>query len=42
MNILDVCSETRLRCSPRSEASQPRQSEILAAMKFVEADWPIE
>ena len=32
---------TRLQCSLRSEASEPRQLEILnAAVKFMGANWP--
>ena len=32
---------TRLQCSLGSEASDPRQLEILnAAVKFMEANWP--
>ena len=34
---------TRLQCSLGSEASDPRQLEILnAAVKFMEANWPSE
>ena len=36
-------SGTRLRCSLRSEASHPRQLEVLiAAVKFIEANWPLK
>ena len=41
MHTLRVPFGTRLLCSLRSEASDPRQLEILnAAVKFMEANWP--